>query len=815
MKKTFIRLFAFAAALAVLMTFFIPFASSAATEYESAYNFNSATDMTWDLSGRNKLINQSYDPLTPTAGYTGIGTANYVGLRSEMFRSNSEMTFALRLKLTPNGDGRIFHTSSAKTTEPYMTLEYLEQKNKVSLTYFDGSVSETLYMDVSDVTGANLEWVHIAFVFRASSEGTLITLCKNGVMADCILSSANLAALSPRLTYLTGYLKDEIYVSNTARTDDEIEFLSTTSVKAFLQSRGVTVIEHVDTERPTDPEHPTGSPDDPSEPYVPVNNGIKFDWIGYTFDDSLDITMDSNRLVSCDINVYAVNKIGTPSYGGKTGYGLTRRTSAYPAKYMTLDRDLLHSAETFTVGMWVYRAADTGDNGTSQMKLLDFTGKDGYLIFAPFADEPYLAAGSSFRYVDKFTGAVCDPYWPFAEQVPDAIWNLSGTSLSKFNNKWVYVALSYSLTGQVSMYINGSLIGAVETGCTLQSLSLTNLNIMTGSSSSDTSRYIIDEIYISSKALPAAEIGKLRSYGIKTYSTQVIPDTGNQGEQGDDPSVVPDESDLLEDKFTSSAHINGFVGTTFDTSSFIGKDINNSVSATVRSPSLSQGIHNYGLTLDGISSYIRYPMQILDDEVQLTVSVAYKWNGPSNGNTQKLFDFSSKSSSVTAPNAYFRLEMGDGLSGLCLRIYDGKNEASIKTNVNTVGSWVRVTATLGNGVARLYVNGSEVGKTNTAVIPSDIKPNYIFVGRSGVKGDALFKGVVDEIYIAPRVLSNEEIQAFETNGIDPSQQATETPTEREDQLDTLWDSLIKGVIVVSVILVLVIAAVIIITVIRK
>ena len=50
----------------------------------------------------------------------------------------------------------------------------------------------------------------------------------------------------------------------------------------------------------------------------------------------------------------------------------------------------------------------------------------------------------------------------------------------------------------------------------------------------------------------------------------------------------------------------------------------------------------------------------------------------------------------------------------------------MQTSQLAVGQWVHVALTLGNGTAKLYVNGEETASANVTIKPSDFKPtlNY-------------------------------------------------------------------------------------------
>ena len=63
-----------------------------------------------------------------------------------------------------------------------------------------------------------------------------------------------------------------------------------------------------------------------------------------------------------------------------------------------------------------------------------------------------------------------------------------------------------------------------------------------------------------------------------------------------------------------------------------------------------------------------------------------------------------------------------------------------------------------------------------------IAPNFNYIGKSGYKGDPLFCGVVDEIYMSDREISVDEIENLMT-GIDP---ASENSENSDDSSGDVW-----------------------------
>ena len=99
-----------------------------------------------------------------------------------------------------------------------------------------------------------------------------------------------------------------------------------------------------------------------------------------------------------------------------------------------------------------------------------------------------------------------------------------------------------------------------------------------------------------------------------------------------------DETEQLENQYVEYATIENYIGTTFDDSKLLGRDYNGSVTAAIRNASLKQGYKTYGLALNGLTSYMRYPIGILDDVSEFSISISYYWNGVKSGTgTQKLF----------------------------------------------------------------------------------------------------------------------------------------------------------------------------------
>ncbi len=883
MKKNIARILCFLLILSITASHFTVFLPAyAVTEsFQSGYTFDDPVNLKWDLGGKFPLIELDFSPFEPIPGKTGNAVNSYFSLDPNMFSGISEITLGFWLNFSEfnaSYSTEFIYIGNGNENYPFLSLSYIPESTSLSLKIFDGTYSEQLTADISSEIGFG-GWHHIVFTYDISGQNYKLTMYINGFPCAFSLTDVTLNNLGgSNVIFFSDFILDELYISNLPLSSDNIQKLYTLSLSDFFTYMGEEIHETVPdapitdnpdddsfVEDPFDPFDPFDPSDDPYEEEIwspPTNlDRIKFSWLAYTFDHTYDMSRDLNKTTSAIINEFTATKVSTDASGGSFGYGLTRRTDSYPEQYLKLNPGLLYQADTFTFCAWVYRSADKTDQfyDYSQMKLLDFTGY-GKFEFSPFKTteltpekllelfppESEPPVEEILPEVEPETGNETEVELPFGPPVEEEKKNidlevkndsvfefgvdksfptrneLSKTNLKSVNNKWVHYAVTYSSTGEVKIYMNGTLTDTLYTGQPFSALQITDFKILSGSASFDTSKYFIDEIYLASRVLDASDIRKIKTYGIERFTTEVLPDPSpeNSSESSSTESAVPevdlrpDDTDTLEDSYSEHAEINEFIGTTFDNTSLIGKDYNNSVIAVIRNASLSQGIKNYGLTLDGINSYIRYPKGILDNSDELTFSIAYNWTGSTSSVNQKLMYFANKENSVSKPTAYMMIDMGNGSDGLSFEISDGNVKTTLVSDTSKTNEWVRVTVTIKDGTARLYINGALVDSASTSITPASISSNYNYIGKSGIKGEPLFKGVVDEIYISHKALTAQEIQAFEEYGIEPY-----TPViggiDVEEPTEDLWDTIINGVVIATGVLIFIIIIVIIVTIFKK
>lgn len=827
LKKTFKKLICFTAALVLAVGLLPSFPASAAVSFESGYDFEDPSDFAKDLSGTYPLIEYSFDPFEAEEGHSGSGIASFFQMESEMFTGLENLTVAFWLKLdrSISYKERVFYAGAESDFYPHVSFE-LAPEGLYTVNVYDGietaSVSFTTFSE---------EWTHIAFSFTYNYFGSnKLTLYCNGVKMGEADTNVDISRISGRFSYMTNFFIDDLFISSNSLSDSDIVLMQTMELKDFMEYRGNRVEDGITDpnqgELPGLPSIDPNEPTEPDEPTLPEGwvfpEGLtktNFTWLAYTFDGSFNAEKDLNKQADADIDSFDATLItvGEAKEGG--GRALTRRAAVFPEQYMSLDRGLLFDADEFTIAMKVYRETDKKSDSYkfSDMNLFEFTGK-GALAFSPFKTDE-LGENASKVVLDTQKDYGNDPL--YIDITPEKTYDLTKTSLSSVNGKWVHYAFTYSSKGTINIYVNGVLTNTFETGVALTDLDLTELKIMTGSVETDESRYYIDDVYVASRVLEAADIRRIEYYGVSRFVTEVLADPNPEDSNEETPEntvtdidLRPDSTDELEDGVYETAEINGFVGTTFDNMSLIGADYNNSVLALIRNASLAQGNINYGLALDGMSSYIRYPLGILDNAEELTVSIAYNWAGSTAGTNHRLFDFSRKENSVSAPTAYMYLDMGNGTDGLKFVMSDGSTEFVLATDHNVTNKWVRVSVTLKNGVVRLYIDGAEVASGETSITPASIKPNYNYVGKSGVKGGALFKGTVDEIYISDKALTAVELQTIQTYGIEPYVPTGTDPVDVVDEID-IWDTIINGVVLTAVVFIVILVIVIIVTIFKR
>ena len=643
------------------------------------------------------------------------------------------------LKATSGASSEIF--SAVGTSGKHIKIS--QSGSDVSVELSLGGASETVSHAVS-----SSDFTMITITAKASDGKISVSLYINGAEVEKKTVSGELNSFECSSAEFPSTVKvDDIYIASKVLTSSEIRNLYGKTLEEFLKTMDPNWV------KPSD--------------RININPVENFKWSAYTFNNGFKIDSDLNGVAACSYNAIKLVPIDTTDYDGKYGMGLVRRNGIYPSYYMSLGRGLLYSASSFTVSGFV---CNIGGSGTSA-NFFEFTGKNGKLVFSPFS-----SGGGYFEYTSGGNT------------------KRETFSAGNINSKWVHFALTFSADGNVVAYMDGKSVASFSTGIRLSDLSLNSFKIISGITSGEAARLVIDDIYVSSKVMSDSDIRKMSYYGVERFVGEVLPDpdTGEINSDGE-VNLDADETDELEDEYSDTAAINGYIGTTFDDASFMGEDYNGAVSATIRNASLVQGQYKYGLNLNGKTAYIRYPKDIFNSISELSVSIAYNWTTPSsiNERNQKLFAFANKDSSVSDPKAYIYLDMGNGTDGMKLCMSDGSEKAEIPIKVNAVSEWKRLTVTIKDGHVKVYSDKDLVAEKNTGIDLTAISPNFNYVGKSCYKGDPLFCGTVDEIYISDKEISEKEIESL-MSGIAPS---AEEEKNKESSSGDAWDGIIIGTLV--------------------
>lgn len=160
------------------------------------------------------------------------------------------------------------------------------------------------------------------------------------------------------------------------------------------------------------------------------------------------------------------------------------------------------------------------------------------------------------------------------------------------------------------------------------------------------------------------------------------------------------------------------------------------------------------LTLDGSLDYLQLPTAIANRE-EMTIALWVRWKG--SGNWQRIFDFGN------GENQYMFLTANATNSKMRFAIKNGGDEQYMDISKLGTYSWKHITLTISNDSIAAYVNGElKASTTDITVRPADFKPIFNYIGRSQFRGDAMFKGDVDDLRIYNYALSADEVNALFT-----------------------------------------------------
>ena len=166
----------------------------------------------------------------------------------------------------------------------------------------------------------------------------------------------------------------------------------------------------------------------------------------------------------------------------------------------------------------------------------------------------------------------------------------------------------------------------------------------------------------------------------------------------------------------------------------------------------SEEMRDNVLALNGSADYLQLPTAIANRQ-EMTISFWVRWKG--SGNWQRIFDFGN------GEDQYMFLTTNAGGNKMRFAIKNGGEEQYMDIVKLNTYSWKHITLTIGNDSIVAYVDGEKKASTSDITIrPGDFNPIFNYVGRSQFKGDAMFKGDIDNLNIYNYALSAEEVSAL-------------------------------------------------------
>ncbi len=159
------------------------------------------------------------------------------------------------------------------------------------------------------------------------------------------------------------------------------------------------------------------------------------------------------------------------------------------------------------------------------------------------------------------------------------------------------------------------------------------------------------------------------------------------------------------------------------------------------------------LDFNGINNYVALPPNFLN-VVDFTFIAWVKWNG--GGNWQRIFDFGQN----TNANMFLTPKSGANTLRFAITISGSNNEQRLNTDYLPVGEWKFIAVVLDGDIGRLYVDGVLKDTQTITLNPNQVVGANNWFGKSQYTADEYFNGLIDEIRIYNRALSEEEIKTI-------------------------------------------------------
>lgn len=176
---------------------------------------------------------------------------------------------------------------------------------------------------------------------------------------------------------------------------------------------------------------------------------------------------------------------------------------------------------------------------------------------------------------------------------------------------------------------------------------------------------------------------------------------------------------------------------------------NNATTGALDGSVIAEGKNGSALVFNGDDEYITLDESLLSGD-GFTVAMWVK--AASWAVWGRMFDFGDTKFDVFVA--------ADGRNPGTLGMREESTEAQVNCPLPPQGKWVHVAATYGGGKMALYVNGKLSQELATSVTVQQLAsgdPLGVYIGRSNWSADPMFNGAMDDLLVANRVFSAEEI----------------------------------------------------------
>ena len=176
----------------------------------------------------------------------------------------------------------------------------------------------------------------------------------------------------------------------------------------------------------------------------------------------------------------------------------------------------------------------------------------------------------------------------------------------------------------------------------------------------------------------------------------------------------------------------------------------------------ASGFLNQAFSLDGVSRYVEVP-----DSPSLSLTGPLTLEAKIRLNTNSVQQAIIEKYDVPGLNGYFlRIINGKLYAAVCNPTLAGAQQPALGTTTVSTGDWHHVAAVYDGTTIKLYLDGVLDGSVNSSFAPTNGSAS-LKIGARGDDANTRLNGLIDEVRIYNRALSEAEIQSLMTNDSTP------------------------------------------------